>query len=640
MTTQATEIRNVVIGTAGHIDHGKSTLVRKLTGIDPDRLAEEKEKGITIDIGFANFVYQDRFRVGIIDVPGHERFVKNMVAGASGIDIVLLVVAADDGVMPQTREHLEILTLLGLSRGLVVLNKIDKVDDDTLELAREDVADLVRGTFLESAPVVPVSAVTGDGIDDLWARLGELIESTPGKDITGVFRMPVQRVFSAKGHGAVLTGIPLTGKAAVGDNLVVLPGGQKAKVRGIQAYHSSIEEARAGHSSAFNLAGVDHTLVHRGHTLCAPGVFEVSRFFSLRLALLESSPRPLKHRAEVKFHVGTSELVGHVHFLDRTALAPGEACICEILLEDPVVAGTGDHFIVRLPSPALTLGGGRVIRREGEILPRNVEALQASLAAWADALDDPRRRVELAVLDAGPMGLGRDALVQRTELAASALGGLAAQLIESGIASEFGPGKALIHRDAWDRAQTRLVEILRQFHGQHPAQLGLKQASVQQQLGVDARTFAPILSKALQAGVLEQRGDLLGLPGEGGKLGDEDRKVVERVSAQLEQAMLNPPTLKELAQAAGANPQATQNAVDYLVGSGRAEVLPGGVLFGAKALRFAREQIEGFLKQKGEAAAKDFKEVLPTSRKYLIPLLEWIDQQGVTRNVNGVRTLK
>jgi selenocysteine-specific elongation factor len=638
MTT--TEIRNVVIGTAGHIDHGKSTLVKKLTGIDPDRLAEEKEKGITIDIGFANFVYQDRYRVGIVDVPGHERFVKNMVAGATGIDIVLLVVAADDGVMPQTREHLEILTLLGLKRGMVVLNKIDKVDEDTLELAREDVSDLVADTFLQHAPVVPVSAITGQGIDDLWKQLGELIEGTPTRDVAGVFRMPVQRVFSAKGHGAVLTGIPLSGRARVGDNLVVLPGGQKAKIRGIQAYHSAIEEARAGHSSAFNVAGVDHALVHRGHTLCTPGVFEHSRYLSLDLRLLESSPRPLKHRAEIKFHVGTSELVGHIHFLDRTLLNAGEHCYCEVLLEDPVVAGIGDHFIIRLPSPSLTLGGGRVIRRESEVLPRNVPAVMETLRSWAEADDDPLRRVEIAVLDAGPMGLTRDAMVQRTELSPAALPAFVEQLIQSGIATEFGPARALIHRDAWQVAQTRLVEILKDFHGRHPAQLGLKNASAQQQLGVDARTFTPIVQKAVQAGVVEQRGELLGLPGEGGKLTDEDRKVVERVSAQLEQAMLNPPTLKELGQAAGANPQATQNAVDYLVGSGRAEVLPSGVLFGANALKFAREQLVKFLQQKGEAAAKDFKEVLPTSRKYLIPLLEWADAQGITRNLNGIRTLR
>lgn len=636
----ATAIRNVIIGTAGHIDHGKSTLVRTLTGIDPDRWAEEKEKGITIDLGFANFLYQDQYRVGMIDVPGHERFVKNMVAGATGVDIVMLVVAADDGVMPQTREHLDILTLLGVQRGLVVLNKIDKVDADTVELATEDVRDLVRGTFLEAAPVVPISALTGQGLDNLWAELGKLIESTPTRDVSGVFRMPVQRVFSAKGHGAVLTGVPVSGSVKIGDNLVVLPGEQKAKVRAIQAYHSAIEEARAGHSSAFNLSGIDHTQVHRGHTLCAPGVFEHSRFFSLELQLLANAPRPLKHRAEVKFHVGTSELVGHIHFLDRAQLEPGESCLCEVLLEDPVVAGIGDHFIIRLPSPAITLGGGRVIRREADILHRNEQPLLASLQLWTDAADDPAARVRAAVIEAGPMGLTRDALVARTELSAAALPPLIDAALQSGEVTEFGPGRALIHKDAWAKAQSRLAEILAAFHKAHPAQVGLKSASAQQQLGVDARTFTPIVQKAIESGMVEQRGELLGLPGQGGKLSDEDRKVVERVSQQLEQAMLNPPTLKELAQAAGTNPQATQNAVDYLVGSGRAEVLPSGVLFGADALKFARDEVVKFLKDGREAAAKDFKEILPTSRKYLIPLLEWLDLKGVTKNINGVRTIK
>jgi len=638
--TTTIEIRNVVIGTAGHIDHGKSTLVRTLTGIDPDRWQEEKEKGITIDLGFANFLYQERFRVGVIDVPGHERFVKNMVAGATGIDIVMLVVAADDGVMPQTREHLEILTLLGVDRGLIVLNKIDKVDEDTIELAKEDVAELVEGTFLADAPVIPVSALEGTGLDALWEKIGELIESTEPRDVSGVFRMPVQRVFSAKGHGAVLTGIPLSGQVAVGDNLIVLPGEQKAKVRGIQAYHSSIEVARAGHSSAFNLAGVDHTQVHRGYTLCAPNVFEPSRHFSLHFTLLESAPRPLKHRAEIKFHVGTSELVGHVHFLDRTVLNPGESCICEVLLEEAVVAGIGDYFIVRLPSPALTLGGGRIIKREEDVLRRNNAPLLESLQRWLEAADDPQARVIAAVIEAGPMGVTRDKLVQRTELSGQALPTLIEKLLADGTATEFGPGKALIHRDAWEVARGRVVQILRDFHERHPAPLGLKGASVQQQLGVDARTFQPILQQAVAAGEVEQRGDLLGLPGEGGKLSDDDRKVVERVSAQLDQAMLNPPTLKELANAAGTNPQSTQNALDYLVGSGRAYVLPGGVLFGNKALDWAREQVTTFLANHPGAAAKDFKEVLPTSRKYLIPLLEWMDAQGVTRNVNGVRTLK
>ncbi|MCB9893321.1 MAG: selenocysteine-specific translation elongation factor [Planctomycetes bacterium] len=638
--TVSAEIRNVVIGTAGHIDHGKSTLVKRLTGIDPDRWQEEKDKGITIDLGFANFLFKDQFRVGIIDVPGHERFVKNMVAGASGVDIVMLVVAADDGVMPQTREHLEILTLLGIRHGLVALTKIDTVDEDTVELAKEDIGDLVKGTFLEGAPVVPLSSITGAGIDDLWKAIGEVIEETAPRDTKGVFRMPVQRVFSAKGQGAVLTGVPVSGHIKVGDALVVMPGEQKAKVRSIQAYHSSIEEARAGHSSAFNLTGVDHTKVERGYTLCAPGVFEPSRYFSLDLCLLKSAARPMKHRAEVKFHVGTSEVVGHIQFLDRTLLNPGECCICEVMLEDPVVAGIGDHFILRQPSPAVTLGGGRVVRREAGKLARKDEALLESLTAWAASADDPAKRVEQAALDAGPGGITRDRLIPATELARDAIAEIAQKLIEAGVLSEFGPGKALVHKDAWPRAQKRLVEILQKHHETHPAQLGMKIPSVQQQLGVDARTFAPILEKGLETGVIDQRGALLGLPGQGGKLSDDDKKVVERVAIQLEQAELNPPTLKELAKAAGANPQATQNAVDYLVGSGRADVLGGGVLFSTKALAWVKEAAAQFLQAKGEAAAKDFKEIIPTSRKFLIPLLEWLDAQGVTKNVNGIRTLR
>ncbi|MDC1142555.1 selenocysteine-specific translation elongation factor, partial [Planctomycetota bacterium] len=448
MSQTIPEIRNIVIGTAGHIDHGKSTLVKRLTDIDPDRWEEEKTRGMTIDMGFANFLYQDKFRIGMIDVPGHEKFVKNMVAGASGVDIVMLVVAADDGVMPQTREHLEILSLLGVSNGLVVLNKIDAVDEDTVELAKEDVSDLVGETFLADAPVVPVSALTGEGIDALWTELGKLIESAAPRDTSGVFRMPVQRVFTAKGRGAVLTGIPLSGQVSIGDNLVVVPGNQKAKVRGLQAYHDTIETARAGHSAAFNLAAVDHSTVERGYTLCSPDVFAESKFFSIDLSMLGNALHGLKHRQEVKFHVGTSELVGHLHLLDRFRIEAGENAICEVLLEEPLVAGIGDHFILRLPSPAITLGGGRIIKHETDILPRNDDLLMQSLAGWRDAADSPQARVAMGVTESGPMGMDLRRLVKLTELSAKALPPLVEKLLASGEVTEFGPQRLLVHKDA------------------------------------------------------------------------------------------------------------------------------------------------------------------------------------------------
>ncbi|MBV6516741.1 MAG: Selenocysteine-specific elongation factor [Planctomycetes bacterium] len=636
----ATEIRNVVIGTAGHIDHGKSTLVQTLTGKNPTRLSEELERGMTIDLGFSNFVYQGKYRIGMIDVPGHEKFVKNMVAGASGVDIVLLVIAADDGVMPQTREHIEILTLLGIQRGVIALNKADLVDADTLELAAEDARDAVKGTFLESAPVVPVSALTRQGLDALWKALGGAIEATKPKDTQGAFRMPVQRVFSAKGQGAVLTGIPVSGRVRLGDNVVILPGEQKGKVRGIQAYHAAIEEARAGHSTALNLAGVDHTACQRGYTVAEPGVFSPSRHFSVRLRLLEKAPRTLKHRSEVKFHVGTSEIVATLFLLDRQSVEPGQTCDCELILEEPVVAGMGDRFILRLPSPAITLGGGQVIRGERDQLPRSDAALMQRLSAWATAADNPVLRVELAIEDAGPAGIDRQRLAQATELRAGALAPLVEQVLAKGAVEEFGPSRALIHRDARARARAVLVSIIDRFHDNNKAQLGPKAASVQAQMGLDGRTFASVVEAAVSAGQVEIRGELLGLPGRGGVLSADEKKIVERIAVQLEESMLNPPTLKELAKAAGQNETTTQNAIDYLVGSGRARVLHDGVLFSTKALEFARKGITDFLKAKGEAAAKDFKEVLPTSRKFLIPLLEYMDSQGVTRNVNGTRTLK
>ena len=632
-----TAIRNVVIGTAGHIDHGKSTLVQALTGKNPTRLAEELERGMTIDLGFSNFVFEGKYRIGMIDVPGHEAFVKNMIAGATGIDIVLLVVAADDGVMPQTREHIEILSLLGLKHGVIALNKCDLVHADTHEIATQDALDAVKGTFLENAPVIPVSALTRQGLDKLWAELGKAIDQTTPKDTAGPFRMPVQRVFSAKGQGAVLTGIPVSGHVKLGDVVAVLPGEQRGKVRGIQAYHTTIEEARAGHSTALNLGSIDHDKCHRGDTVAEPGIFEPSRFFSLELSLLPSVPRPLKHRAEVKFHVGTSELFGHVFYLDRPALSPGERCLCEVMLEAPVVAGVGDHFILRLPSPAITLGGGRVIHREADQLARTPEAL-ARLEQWHGAIESPLKRVALAVAEAGPEGLDRGQLVQVVEVSEAALEPLLAQAVLGGEIE--ASGRHLVHKQARANALGKLVALLAQFHEKNKAALGLKTASVQAQMGLGGGAFTALISAAVAEGKVEQRGELLGLSGRGGVLSASEKAIVETIAKQLEDSMLNPPTLNELAKAAGQNEAATQTAVDYLVGSGRAKVLHEGVLFSTKALEFAEKSIRDFLKGKGEAAAKDFKEVLPTSRKFLIPLLEYMDAQGVTRNVKGVRTLK
>ncbi|MCL4159014.1 UNVERIFIED_CONTAM: hypothetical protein GTU68_011548, partial [Idotea baltica] len=355
------EIQPIVIGTAGHIDHGKSTLVRALTGIDPDRLKEEKARGLTIDLGFAPLTLPDGRLVGIIDVPGHERFIKNMVAGASGIDLVVLVVAADDGVMPQTREHLSIMGLLGVKRGMIVLTKIDIVDEEMVELAEEDVRETVAGTFLEDAPIYRVSAISGEGFESFKGELFEAAGKVEPRAADGVFRMPIQRVFTSKGFGTVVTGIPLSGSVNVGDTLEILPGGMRGKVRGIQAYKQKADSARAGHSTAINISDVSHKEVKRGCVASAPGFYRAARLIGARLTMLPHLDRPLQNRAAIRLHTGTIEAVGEVILLDAAELQPGDTGLVQIRLEEPVVCAPGDAFILRLASPLMSLGGGKIL---------------------------------------------------------------------------------------------------------------------------------------------------------------------------------------------------------------------------------------------------------------------------------------
>mgnify|MGYP003627595811 FL=1 len=364
------DIQPIVIGTAGHIDHGKSSLVKALTGIDPDRWEEERKRGMTIDLGFASLELPDGRKVGLVDVPGHERFVRNMVAGASGIDRVVLVVAADDGVMPQTREHLAIMEMLGVEKGLIALNKIDLVDDEMVEMAEDDIRQAVEGTFLESADILRVSAIGGQGVEELRTAILKMAKAAKPRTAGGVFRLPIQRVFSAKGVGTIVTGIPVSGTVKVGDVLEVLPGGQKGKVRGIQAYHESTQEGRAGHSTALNLADVDHTKVERGCVAATPGYFQALKMVGARLKALPALDRPITNRMQVRVHVGTAEVLGEVVLLDAQEIAPGDEGMVQLRLETPMVCAPGDRFVLRLASPVSTLGGGVILEESRYRLKR------------------------------------------------------------------------------------------------------------------------------------------------------------------------------------------------------------------------------------------------------------------------------
>ena len=354
-------MKHLVMGTAGHVDHGKTALIKRLTGVDTDRLKEEKERGITIELGFASLTLPGGRTLGVVDVPGHERFVRNMVAGAAGIDLVVLVIAADEGVMPQTREHLHICTLLGIRKGFVALTKIDMVDEEWLELVREDVRMFLRGTFLEDAPVVPVSSLTGAGFPELLLIIGKTADEVEEGADVGLFRLPVDRVFTIKGFGTVVTGTLVSGKVGTGEEVEISPFGLRARVRGIQVHNRTVETAEAGQRTAINLQGIDREMVERGHVLTGPGSLTASQRLDCIYRHLSGAGRKLKNRTLVRFHTGTSEVMARMILLDRDELEPGEECCVQLVLEAPLAAVAGDRFVVRSYSPVTTIGGGVIV---------------------------------------------------------------------------------------------------------------------------------------------------------------------------------------------------------------------------------------------------------------------------------------
>src|SRR5581483_9242561 len=439
------DIVSVVVGTAGHIDHGKSTLVKTLTGIDPDRLKEEKELQGTTDIGFARFDLPDGRTVGVIDVPGHERFVKNMVAGATGVDVVVLVVAADDGIMPQTREHLDILTLLGIEHGLVAVTKIDMVDQDLLEVVLLELQELLKGTFLEKAPVCPLSSMTKKGFPEFQAALAKVVTAVRPRDASGAFRMPIQRVFSSKGHGTIITGIPVSGSVSVGDVVEILPLGAKSKVRGIQAYQRDVDRSRAGHSSALNVPEVDYKLVQRGMAACAPGVFSAEHFLEARMRLLPRRRKPLKDRTTLRVHVGTTEVLGECVILEKKELLPGETGLVQLRLVEDVVIAPGDKFIARLHSPLETVGGGVILGASKHRLKSGKAFVIERLSEKEAALEDPDEGL-LVALDEQPKPLRADALAKALQRPKQELDQALARLKDQGRILDVSGGKG---QPAW-----------------------------------------------------------------------------------------------------------------------------------------------------------------------------------------------
>jgi selenocysteine-specific elongation factor len=629
--------RHVVVGTAGHIDHGKTSLVKALTGTDTDRLPEEKARGITIDLGFA-FLEEPDLTIEIVDVPGHERFIKNMLAGVGGIDLAMLVIAADEGVMPQTREHLAICSLLRIKRGLIALTKTDLVEADWLELVREDLATLTRGTFLEGAPIVPVSSKTGQGMDALRAALRELAATVPSRASDQLARLPIDRVFTIKGFGTVVTGTLMAGRVRVDDRVEVFPGGLQAKVRGLQTHGHAVTEASAGQRTAVNLQGVERAAVERGNVLGLAGTLVPSVLVDGTLELLADAPRLLETRDRVRFHAGTSEIMARVLLLESQELAPGKTAFARFRLEAPLVALPGDRFVIRSYSPMVTIGGGTLLDIAPPRFKRKAPALVAHLALLRDGAPDAV--VEEHIRHAGGAGVRVATLSGRVPFGPERLRALLAELQSAGRVAAVDRDW-FVHPESLARLRGLAVGALEQFHRAFPLRPGMSREELRGRAGApDERVFAHLLETLATEGVVRTDRDKVRLAAHEIRLSPEQQKVVDRVEQEFRTAAAAPPSPEEALTRAGLSGDEEHELFQHLVEGRKLVRVKESLYFHAEALASIEARLVAMLRERKEIGPGDIKDLLGISRKYAIPLLEFFDARRVTARVGERRVLR
>jgi len=621
-------MKHIIAGTAGHIDHGKTALVKALTGIDADRLAEEKRRGITIDLGFAHLQLTPELRLGFVDVPGHERFVKNMLAGVGGIDLVMLVVAADESVKPQTREHFDICRLLEIPRGIVVLSKSDLVDEDLLELARIEIAELVAGSFLEDAPVVAVSSTTGKGLDELRRELARVAAEVSEKNAAGYFRLPIDRVFSAKGFGTVVTGTLISGAVETEQEIAVYPAGRRSRVRGLEVHGDRTKRAVAGQRTAVNLADIEPAGLARGDVLSEPGRFAAVRDIEARVELLPSA-KPLKHRAPVHFHSGTAEVEAEVRFFEGAALRPGHSAYARLMLRQPTLLLPGDRFIIRMFSPVVTIGGGVVVDIGERRYPRGFD-----VARRLDVLagSDVPARLALLVREAA-FGLGMPDLVARTGMAMEAIGAAARQADVAALATS---PPWFIDRAWFQAARGQLENTVREFHRRYPLLKGIARTELRGSL---AKDMPPFLLDALleSAEGLVADGEIVRLPGHTPVLREDEERAREAIERVFQQAQLAVPPVAEVLAQAGVEPARARTLLEILVREKRLIRISQELVFHHSAM----EKLQGLLAERRSTrfSVPVFKEWTGISRKYAIPLLEYLDRAHITRREGDQRLI-
>jgi len=622
-------MKQTVIGLSGHIDHGKTALVKALTGVNTDSLTEEQKRGMTIDIGFA---FLDK-NITLVDVPGHEKFVKNMMAGVSGIDVALLVVAADDGIMPQTREHFEILKLLDIPLGVVAINKIDLVDDDWLELIELDISELIHGSFMEKSSIIKVSAETGAGIDNLNAILLELCKKVPEKQDRGIFRLHVDRVFSMKGYGTVVTGTVNSGILNIGDSVELLPGMVKTRVRGLQSHGKEVQKVEIGDRAAINLQGIEIKQIDRGSQIAEIGYLQSISQIGVTLHLLDSAQKSIIQNQRVRIHLGTQEVMARVALTDGKALNPGEECPALLRLEYPMVAARGDKFILRSYSPIITIGGGEVmevlIEEKWKIVKEKLQNLYNS----------PKSNQLIKIVECeGAHPITLDKLQYRLSISKEQINSLVEEREEL-FWLTHKHGKWLITHNQWDSLKINIIDYLKEYHLINPLNAGVQKEKIRQHLGCEDLILEALLSTMKESNLISQKGELYLDPEFSIMLSSEDDLLQNSVLTHLEKEGFTSSTLSQLSLKTGNSKEKLMKVINVAEQQGKLLRIDGNLMFTQNNFTKLKEKVAQHFSNHSEMSVSEFKELAHTSRKYAVPLLEYFDKKKITYRDGNARKL-
>jgi len=634
-------MKTIILGTSGHIDHGKTALVKALTGVDTDRLKEEKQRGITIELGFASLTIDNDIQVGIVDVPGHERFVRHMVAGAAGMDIVCMIIAADEGVMPQTREHIDICQLLNVQEGMIVLTKMDLVDDELLELVLDDISDAVQGTFLENAPIVKCSSRTGEGISDVLSTIRNFCRKVTPKNISSLFRLPIDRVFTMKGFGSVVTGTQLSGKVSVGDTVMLYPTKKTAKVRGLQNHQNKIQSSHAGMRVAMNLQGIDRSDIDRGTVLSHPDSLQPSFMIDVHFQYLAINERPLEFRTKVRFHTGTSEMPAHVFLLDSENLMPGEDAYAQIRLEHPLCVMRGDHFVLRQYSPVQTIAGGIIIHPLAPKRKRFKPEIVLDMKQLNKA--DELTCISIHIKKSGYSGITFSRLMQCTNQDDTTLRNnieiLSNQQTILLLSTE--PVRYIHHETVtwWEKL---ICDKLQKYHESFTHRTGMPRQELKSRISSTLPTafFNILIEGLLKNKRINTQQEFVFLSSHRANLSQDMIQIKNGMYHVLIKSGLATPSLKELANQFNIEQHQVETLLTFLENEKKIIRISQNIAICQSIYEQLTKQLVDFLQKNGTITTKEFKALTQTSRKYSIPLIEYFDRKKITLRVGDVRKLR